>query len=118
MSRVYNLLHVMLVMFVVNPIACSGTLRKRLRPAMAATHQQETSCGERASMTRTDPTTTSQGGAHHTRLGPDWYLSNSVESGCAPLVERRRFGRALMRAIKGVNEHLLARRRSLAGRDP
>ena len=33
---------VMLVMFVVNPIACSGRLMKpRLRPAEAATHQQK-----------------------------------------------------------------------------
>jgi hypothetical protein len=70
-------------------------------------------------MTRTDLTKTSQSGAHHARLDSDWYLSNSsLESGCAPLVERRRFGRALMRAIKGVSEYLRARRGSLTGRRP
>jgi hypothetical protein len=69
-------------------------------------------------MTRTDPTTTSQGGAHHTRLGPDWYLSISPENDCPPRVERRGFRRALMRVIKGVNEQLRARRgRSGAGAD-
>jgi hypothetical protein len=60
-------------------------------------------------MTRTDLTRTSQDGARHATLRPDWYLSGNLENECRP-VKRRGLARALMRAIKGVNEHLRARR--------
>jgi hypothetical protein len=62
-------------------------------------------------MTGTEFTKTSGSAAQHARLGPSWYLHSSVENDCAPPVERRGFGRALVRLIlNGINERLRARR--------
>jgi hypothetical protein len=61
-------------------------------------------------MTKPDLTSTSQGGAQHTRLRPDWYLRVGLEND-APLAQRRGFWRALVRLIfRGDNERLRARR--------
>jgi hypothetical protein len=49
-------------------------------------------------MTKADLTSTSQDGAQHTRLRPDWYLRVGLEND-APLVERRAFWRALVRLV-------------------
>ena len=71
-------------------------------------------------MTRTELSKTAHGGAHHTRLGPDWYLSSSssLEKDSPPPVERRGFGRALMRVIKGVGGRLRAGPRSASADGP